>query len=306
MVVVTLGLLAAAGAGAGFGAQRLLEEPSGDSGELVRAPVAAFDCPGGVEIGELHGGDRVLITARGADGWLRIRDPFDVESAWWVPAGAVGADESVEQLDLVDCGGTVLEPGRLDAGGAPVEEASPEETTTTVAGEAPPSTIIVDGQVVVPQPSPGAPSTTAPSVPRPRPGPTVPSNPSPPPPPPPPSDTTGPALTVAVSPADIWELDGGGISCGTLPRQATLAANVSDPSGIAEVRATWSVGNYNENKVLAGGATRTTTIGAYPFNTIPTSQQFTINVTVTARDGAGNTTTRTTSFVLHSTGQCFG
>jgi hypothetical protein len=233
VLVAVLGGLAVLGAGAGFGAQRLLvdDEPTFQRA-VVRGPVALYDCPGGAEVATLHGGDRVFITARGDDGWLRLRNPSDPNGQWWVDGARLAPDTSIDELPLVDCFGSGQSDTALDG---PAELAA-GETTTTVEDEAAGTATtdaVPDSTVATP---PGQPTTTSGGPP-----PSAPSTTGPPTtPPPPPADTTGPALSVSVSPTGIWELNGGGISCGADPRQATLTANVSDPSGVSLVRATWS------------------------------------------------------------------
>jgi hypothetical protein len=105
---------------------------------------------------------------------------------------------------------------------------------------------------------------------------------------------------------ELWEADSQVISCGPLPRSAQLAAQVSDPSGVAQVRATWRAGSYNGDRILTGGGLRTATIGPHPYASLPSGTDRIVTVTVVARDGAGNTTSRTIDFRLHSTDKCFG
>lgn len=56
----------------------------------IAGRIPALDCPGGVEVGSLTNGDRVLVIARSADGqFLAVRSPAADYATVWVMAGAV-------------------------------------------------------------------------------------------------------------------------------------------------------------------------------------------------------------------------
>ena len=280
-LVVGAVALTAVGALTGAGLRSLDDSGSSYDPQPRATTVVAYDCPGGTAVGELHSGDRIFATARHEDApdWLRVRDPLDPDAEWWIEAHTVDADTDTGDLAVATCASGADPSGETD------EVAAGDTTTssdTTVPGST--STPTQPGQT---QPLPPGGTIAPPPAPAP--------------------DVTGPSLSLSVSPSEIWELDGGGISCGLRPRQATLTATTSDPSGVPSVTATWTVGNLNENKTLAGaGSNRTTTVGSYGYHTIASNTQTSITVSVTATDGAGNQTAKTTSFVLHSTDQCFG
>lgn len=75
--------------------------------ELVGAiagGVPVMDCPGGVQIGSLGDGDRVLVIARTADGdFLAVRSPGSDYATVWVAAASVDTgpiEASLARADL--------------------------------------------------------------------------------------------------------------------------------------------------------------------------------------------------------------
>lgn len=235
----------------------------GPEGVPVLASVSTFDCPAGAAVGDLHSGDRILATGRDDSGdWLEVRAPNDQGARVWVEARYVTPDGGTADLDVRSCD----EEGEVAfAPNADVPAA--DTTTTTVAG--------------APKPGGGSSGGGGGSG---------------------PADTTGPTITSAsVTPGEIWEQDGGGILCGTKPRQAAVAASATDPSGIASITASWTVG--------AGGPQNRNvpaTFGPFPYLTVPANTSATITITITARDSAGNASTTTRQVVVHSTEKCFG
>lgn len=316
------GSLLAGSVGVGFVAQRTVL-----ADEAVALPeggaVPVHVCPGEPAVGALHPGDRVFATAvhDELDGWLRIRNPIAPDERWWIESRHVGTDAPTDELPATGCDddGPATDPAEL--ADAPDDEPTPDEPAegeVEVAlgpGEEPVDTVPGEGELplppgVVPAPAPGFPAPApSPTPGSPTPAPTAPPRPGPgptsPPPPPPPTtaapDTTPPSLNVSRSQAAVWETSPG--LCLGKPSSSVISANASDPSGISQLRATWSVGNHNESRSLLGGST---TFGPYAYPTIASNQQVDVVITVRATDGAGNTATRTTTVRLHSAAQCFG
>jgi hypothetical protein len=266
-VVVATGV-----AGVGFGVQRLAF--SDDASGSGRVAVPVFGCPGEGAVTDVHAGDRVFAVGvhDELDGWLLIRNPVAPGERWWVEARYIDADGATGDLPAFDC------------------------ATTPVPADAPD----VPGEVL-PFPGVGAP-TTQPGSPGGGGGggggggsPGGGGGPAP--------DTTGPSLNVSRNPTEIWETTVF-VSCTGRPKQATIFASFSDPSGIASVRATWSVGNVNEDKDLAGGST---TFGPIPDSAIPDGgPPVVVTITVRAVDNAGNATVRTTTISVQPWTECFG
>jgi hypothetical protein len=313
---------------AGFVSERAFGSGDGEVATgTVRATIITYDCEGEFPTGAVQGGDRVFITglSDGDETRLRIRNPTQPDETWWMDADQVDADSDLGELVTVPCDGPVAdetvdeESGDEVAAGEPTTTASPgtetaETTPATVIIQTPqgpqvvplspsPDVTISGGSGTSPSPAP-SPSPPGPTPPPPTPTPVPPS----PGPAPPPADTAGPTLSATVSPAEIWEQHAG--LCAGKDRQATISANVSDPSGVAEVRATWSFfgtgGVVNENKVMVGGSTRTAAAGPYAYQVLPSTTQKTLLITVTATDGVGNASTTNVSLLLHSADQCFG
>lgn len=118
--------------------------------------VTATGCPGGAGVVDLERGTRVLAVVRTDDSaYLGVRDPLDLGSTVWLPAGVVVVDEGQPAVST------------LPVDGCPVP--------TLLA------------ETAAPAPVDPAPAPTTPQAP------TTPGNPAPPP-PPPPSDTTPPGL----------------------------------------------------------------------------------------------------------------
>jgi len=112
--------------------------------------------------------------------------------------------------------------------------------------------------------------------------------------------------TASASPAQIWEQHPN--LCSGQPKQSVISATATDPSGVTEMRATWTVGNFFEDEVMTGGATRTTTMGPYPYLTVAEVWPYTedVTVTITATDGAGNTSQTTVVVTVTGAADCFG
>ena len=263
-LVVAAGMAGAAGVG--FAVQRLARSDDSSGSGGVAVPV--YGCPGEGAVADVHAGDRVFAVGGHdeLDGWLLIRNPVAPGERWWVEARYIDADAATGDLPAFDCATT---PESVDAPDVPGE--------------------------VLPFPGAGAPTT--------QPGPSGGGGggspgggggPAP--------DITGPSLNVSRNHADTWENYFNTPCPG--PLQATIFATFSDPSGVASVRATWSIGNFNEDRNLAGGSTM---FGPYNYLTIPDgSPPVIVTIAVRAVDNAGNATVRTTTIRVHSASECFG
>lgn len=317
-----------ASAGVGFAVQRVVvdDEPAALP-SVGRVPVPAHPCPGGPEVGTVHHGDRVFAVGvhEELDGWLLIRNPAIPTEQWWVEHRFVQTDGPTGDLPSVTCEGTPVptESGvDLAAGDVssttapPPDDVDGEESTTTEPEDLESTSATGPQSTSDPSaPNPPGPGTSSTTTTEPRSSTTAPSRRTTTTTTRPPTttttrppttttaakDTSGPSLSVSRSAAEIWETEPG--FCTGLAKASTISASATDPSGVASVRATWSVGNLNENKSLASGSAQ---FGPYPGDTVAHNAQETVIVTVTATDTAGNSTVRTTSIVVHHHVQCFG
>lgn len=320
------------GAAGGFALQRAISDdgqPAAAELPANRFAAPVHDCPDDPRVADVHNGDRVFAIAvhDELDGWLLIRNPIDPTVRWWIESRHVSTDEAIDGLPQVGCGepiperemdevtsasdetSTTTEP---EANAEPEEDEEEEEddesSTTSVAGQVtgtsgPASTTsspddrTTTTQVTTTTTRPRTRPTTTTTTTRPTTTttrPTTTTTTSPP-------DTTGPSLSISRSPADIWEQFEG--LCTGKAKSATLSATASDPSGVASVQATWSVGNHHESKSLTGGSA---SFGPYAYGTVAGGEQVSVQVTVTAVDGNGNSTVKSTSVTVHSADQCFG
>lgn len=289
--------LVAAGGVVGYqlgtsGAVDLLAEGTIDAGGV---PVEYHACPASGPAGRLHRGDRVLITGIDDGGdWVEVRSPVDPVERVWIPAAAVTPDAALEVPVRDECtldDGTTVEL----AGG---EVVTTTTTDTTVPAEDPTTT--TDTTV------PGADPTAPPTSTGPGPAPTTPGPTAPPttPPPTPPKDTTGPTITDIQRTVSLIR-DGAPSPnpefCDTNAMTSDVSAVVTDPSGVASVRASWSFrsnglpsGQLRSGSValtFSGGRWRGT-IGPFTaHDTVANYQTVDINWSVVATDTVGNTRT---------------
>lgn len=100
-------------------------------------------------------------------------------------------------------------------------------------------------------------------------------------------DTTGPTIgTISAGPGLIRENDGEGC----VPTTSTVSVSVSDPSGVTSVTLSWSVGASSGSKAMSGTGTYSASVGPFTGSTIgPSPGTAAVALTVTAKDGAGNT-----------------
>lgn len=255
------------GAGIGVGLQQA-GVIGGDTHtvEVALDEVNLYECPDGASAGVVRRGDRVLATGRDASGeWAQIRDPVDLSGRVWVGESYLVPDATLADLEVVAC------------------TAESPVTTTTVPFAGLPGTS-------TPTTRPRGPGT--PAVPS---APTTTSGPA--------ADTQGPAIAgVSASPSTIYEADSPGDKCsinGSFATKSTVSASVSDPSGTQSVTMSWQVASTSGSKAMTGSGVYQATLGPFPASTIPQSTTSPITVTITAKDGAGNTSAASTTVTLN-------
>lgn len=65
----------------------------------------AYSCPGGPQVGQLRGGDRVVAVQRSDDdAYLGVRDPWNVATVLWVATSAVVVDAGQPALSTLPVG----------------------------------------------------------------------------------------------------------------------------------------------------------------------------------------------------------
>ena len=289
VVAVVAGALGAFGA---FG-RPTAEAAATVSGRAVA--VSARDCPGGGEVRTFTRDDRVLVVARAEGGWLGVRDPADVTRVVWVPAASLRSDDGQPALDSL-----------------PVRSCADEASTGVAAAAPTPGAPEPAPGAPAPAPLPGAPDTTAPTLPGapggadPAVGPGGGATPSTAPAQPPAGgqtpgstttssttavpDTQRPALgNTSATPTQLCDVVQQGWAT-----TANVTAFVTDNVGVTSVTATWSgLPGSGVQLTRAAGSTWTGTVG--PFSgAVPPNQSVNLTITLTARDAAGNTATTTT------------
>lgn len=87
----------------------------------------AYSCPGGPQVGQLRGGDRVVAVQRSDDdAYLGVRDPWNVATLLWVATSAVVVDAGQPALSTLPVGGcpqAIVQYG--DPEPEPTEEPAP-------------------------------------------------------------------------------------------------------------------------------------------------------------------------------------
>jgi hypothetical protein len=262
------------GAGLGVGIQRAAGIGDDEPIEVALEAVPVFECPAGAETGEVHRGDRILATGRDDNGgWVEIRDPRNLSDRVWVAARHLVPDADLGDLAVRAC--------------APEERAG-TQTETTTPPELPPDVTAA---------SPPGGQAPAPAGNAPRPGGNVPGSPGNV--PGGGTDTAGPSISgVSATPGEIWEQHAS--LCGSALRQSSINASANDPSGVSSLTASWAFATVNETKSVPAQ------FGPFPYHTIPSNTQLPVTITITARDARGNSSTATTTVLLHSADQCFG
>lgn len=249
--------------------------------ERVTPSAIYFDCPGGVALGELHNGDRILTVAthETVEGWLALREPLAPSNTVWISAAQVVPDETVEALPAAPCASGQAVQVTVPDGEVPDETTTtepevalpPGETTTTTAGSTPNPT--------APPPTATTPNnttTTASTT----------------------TTTAAPKPTVNVlapAPGTISErYASGGYSCGD-PSTSLVRATMANATSATM---SWSVNGSTGQKAMTktGSDLWQVVLGSFDENTIAGGSA-TISVTIRAT-GPGGTTTRTTSVTL--------
>lgn len=271
---VLIGLLAAAVAGSavlGFtlGVTGTVSVLADEPAVVTLDGVALRHCPGGDTVGELHRGDRVLLTGVDESGdWLELRSPYDSSERAWIRSDLAVPDETIAELPVRDCG--IDEYSMTLSDGEQVDESTTtttepgEQTTTTTQGQGPSSTTSTTQQQ----------TTTAPTQPQ---------------------DNTGPVIgELSRTSADIN--DSSGQSC-DYPSFTQLRAVVTAASPVT-VTAHWSyVGDGvlregQKQMILSAGMYRAT-VGLPEFGGTLAQGDVSkdINWSVRAVDSQGNETT---------------
>ncbi|HQZ36124.1 MAG TPA: hypothetical protein PK020_16980 [Ilumatobacteraceae bacterium] len=247
-----------------------------------------FDCPDGALRGSALPGDRVYVTGRNQAGdWLELRDPRNSSNRAWVPATAVDPD-AVADVPVVPCKESVeLIADTATSTSTTTSTTIPETTTTTTVPET--TTTLAPTTVPVTTPittKPTVPVTAPPTVP-----PTVP--------PTLPPDTQKPVLGQATtSKSEIWDVSGAPY-CDTT---SIITINATDNVAVTSVQATWT-GLPGSPKQFTKGAGNTWTMTFGPFSGLNYTFNQPIQISIVARDAAGNQSTpATVSVTVH--GEC--
>ncbi len=230
-----------------------------------------FDCPGGLALGELHDGDRILTVGKHdtVDGWLALRQPLAPDETVWIAAEQVVSDGETAELPAMAC--TEGQAFQVAAVAAPDESTTTAptsettSTTSTTTTTAPKVTTTTRRQGTTTTTTSTTTSTTAP----------------------PPSISN-----VVRSPTQIIEQYDGG-SCG--------GVNVSDieatGANATSMTMSWAAGPQSGSVTMAkSGSTFTAAFGPFPKETIA-SATASIVITLDAT-GPGGTATRQTSVTL--------
>jgi len=250
----------------------------GDGGVLGVLPLDAvpiYACPGDTELGSLHRGDRILILGQAGDGWLAVRNVRGAGEVVYVETRYIVPDADTSGLERRDC-----EPEGILTIDSTTTTSTSEPTTTTV----PATTTTEPATTTTTEP---ATTTTA-------------------------GDTTAPSISNAsANPPEIWEEDIENVlTCPPqTPRESVISAFITDAVGVTQVTASWTLPGESQTTVsMTGGPNYSTTFGPFEGETLPTTQPFDHDVTVTirARDAAGNVRTATVVVTVWSIWSCFG
>jgi hypothetical protein len=106
-----LGLIVVAAlGGTALGASGALGVPAQEVSVLegtasVSSIAPAYACPGGPQVGQLHGGDRVVAVQRSDDtSYLGVRNPYDVSQVLWLDASVVVVDAGQPDVSTLPVG----------------------------------------------------------------------------------------------------------------------------------------------------------------------------------------------------------
>jgi hypothetical protein len=89
-----------------------------------------YSCPGGPQVGELRGGDRVVAVQRSDDSaYLGVRDPWNVATVLWVASSVVVVDAgqpAISTLPVGACPQATVQYGDPTPTAEPTEEPVPQ------------------------------------------------------------------------------------------------------------------------------------------------------------------------------------
>lgn len=231
-------------------------------------PVQA--CPNaGDALGYVPRGGRVLVTSVGEDPeYVEINFQTSPNGFGWVPTDEIEPDTTLDDLPRGSCRRILPEDGSASATPTPDVTASPQPTS----------------------PAALTPTPAAPRTPTPTPAPISTGTPSP-------VDTEPPVVSaVSMKPVEVNEVPSD--ACVDGPTTTEVTAEVSDPSGLSEVSALYNPPGSSEPTtvpmILSGGVYMAA-VG--PFSTVG-SADASIEMTVRARDQAGNVTSRSAGSLL--------
>lgn len=244
--------------------------------EVPDGTLPYFSCPGLTQLGELHRGDRVLVTGRDLSGrWAEIRSPQELTERAWVRLGLLDLDETAT-LQVRDC----IDPVTGEIAPPPTE---PEETTTTTES----TTTTTESTTTVPEET----TTTTEST-------TTTSTST--------TTTTVPETTTTTTPAPLAPVVGAvsrtptniteqGTACPG-PFTSAISAPVQNATGATLV---WSVGSRNGSLPMnVTGGNASATLGPFAQDTI-NGPQAQIQVTVRAT-GPGGTAERSSTITIRN------
>jgi hypothetical protein len=222
-------------------------------------------CPGEAVAGYRQAGDRVLVTARNADGkWVEIRSSADLGARVWMAADDIVPDGPLDDLPERECASS-LEPRLVAA--TPLADVLEEK----------------DEPKADPTPSadPGEDSATDEQA-----------------------DSTGPSITeMSASPKHIYEHFPNAGNCDD-QNVSTIKARVTGSSGVASVRLRWSVaGESGSKEMTRTGTIYSGTVGPFEPGTVPSSGA-NVRIRILAVDDEGNQRTARTTVRLHSADEC--
>ena len=284
--LVVAGLaVASAAIGVGVGSSGALGSPTGPALRADSATVygCSDDTTRGPAVATLHRGDRVWVIGRSGSSWLVIRHPERLTTPAWISTASVVNSADPATLPELTCstasavaavGPTAIPTGATSTTSpTAVPTETPANSATSPATTTVTTTATTRSSTTTTRPPGSSSSTSSTSS----------SSSSTPPP-----DTTGPSLTLTSDSSSLYS--DGGAACAAYRQQVTAAVTATDPSGATVDGVTWKAGT------LTGSATKVSP-GSYRIGPIYSSHSGTIpmTITVTAHDGKGNSSTRSTT-----------
>ena len=95
----------------------------------VSSIAPAYACPGGPQVGQLHGGDRVVAVERSEDtSYLGVRNPYDVSEILWLDSSVVVVDAGQPDVSTLPVGACPVIAVQY---GTPTPTPEPEPADTT-------------------------------------------------------------------------------------------------------------------------------------------------------------------------------